>query len=59
VKIQSLPLPDPVVDQERLAAIEEQYLATCFRPVTMSQPHDEVVFTAPTPGRPRWDTDDA
>jgi hypothetical protein len=58
VKIQSLPLPDPVVDPARLAAIEEQYLATCFRPVAMSQTHDEVVFAAPAPCRPRWDTDD-
>jgi hypothetical protein len=55
VKIQSLPLPDPVVDPERLAAIEAHYLRRCFRPVAMTPPRDEVVFAPRRLGRPRWE----
>jgi hypothetical protein len=42
-------------DQTQLAKIEQHYLATCFRPVAMSQPHDGVVFAAPLPRRLRAD----
>ena len=55
VKIQSLPLPDPVVDPERLAAIEERYLATCFRRVPLNQTAAAVVFERTAPSRPRWE----
>jgi hypothetical protein len=32
IQVQSPFFPDPVVDAERVAAVEERYLATCFRP---------------------------
>ena len=55
VKIQSLPLPDPVVDPKRLARIEQHYLSACFRPVSLSHPADAVIFDRRTPSRPRWE----
>lgn len=62
VKIQSLPLPDPVVDPSRLAAIEGHYLDTCFRTVPLHTAPERVVFEQPgasvsSPPRPRWDVD--
>ena len=56
VKIQSLPLPDPVVDPEHLAQIEQYYLDTCFRPVALQPPREAVVFA---PRRRRWQRWDA
>src|SRR3954454_7865557 len=44
VKIQSLPLPDPVVDPTRLARIEQHYLDTCFRTVPLQGTPDGVIF---------------
>jgi hypothetical protein len=32
VKVKSLPVPDPRVDPDALAAVEERYLRRCFRP---------------------------
>jgi hypothetical protein len=32
VKVQSLPMPDPNVDAERVATVEERYLRACFAP---------------------------
>ncbi len=55
VKIESLPLPDPVVDPGRLAAIEARYLEQGFRSKELALPAAEVVFAPPMPSRPRWD----
>ena len=55
VKIESLPLPDPVVDPARLAAIEARYLEEGFRPARMALPAAEVIFAPRPPSRPRWD----
>lgn len=55
VKIESLPLPDPVVDPQRLARIEEHYLRTGFRQAPLSAPADAVIFDRRTPSRPRWE----
>lgn len=30
--------PDPVVDPDRLAGVEEHYLSTCFRPAPAEDP---------------------
>jgi hypothetical protein len=60
VKIQSLPLPDPVVDPARLARIEEHYLASCFRAVSLTSPAPAVIFDGtvlPPARRRRWDTE--
>ncbi len=37
VKIASPWLPEPSVDRDRLAAVEEHYLRTCFRPVLLAR----------------------
>lgn len=58
VKIQSLPLPDPVVDSARVATIENHYLDQCFRPGPLIRSQAGVVFTAPPPRRRRWDEAD-
>jgi hypothetical protein len=55
VKIQSLPLPDPVVDPARLAAIEARYLEAGFRPAPLARPKDAVIFDRARPSRPRWE----
>ena len=55
VKIESLPLPDPTVDPERLAAIEARYLEQGFRPATRALPAGEVIFTPQAAARSRWD----
>jgi hypothetical protein len=59
VKIQSLPLPDPVVDPQRLAVIEQHYLQTCFRSVPLQAIPQSVVFdryeVSVPPSRPRWE----
>ena len=55
VKIESLPLPDPTVDPERLAAIEARYLEQGFRPASLSLPTAEVIFAPHATSRPRWD----
>lgn len=55
VKMQSLPLPDPVVDPARLAAIEAHYLQTCFRHVPLRRVPEAVVFARRQPTRPRWE----
>jgi hypothetical protein len=38
VKVQSLPMPDPVVDPARLATVERHYLERCFRRVSPPAP---------------------
>jgi len=59
-KIQSPALPDPKVDPDRLAAIEDRYIETLFRPApTPTAPVPTVVFSGPAPSRPtqsikRW-----
>lgn len=66
VKIQSLPLPDPVVDPGRLATIEAHYLRTGFRQVSISPTPGSVVFKrkhADLPAgqirtRLRWDVEE-
>ena len=55
VKIESLPLPDPIVDPVRLAAIEARYLESGFRPASLTLPTNEVIFAPSSPSRPRWD----
>ena len=62
VKIQSLPLPDPVVDPARLAQGEQHYLQTCFRTVSLGAAQDAVIFDRHdqhlvTWSRPRWDVE--
>lgn len=36
IKVQSLPMPDPVVDPQRLAAVEQHYLTHCFHDVSLA-----------------------
>jgi hypothetical protein len=55
VKIESLPLPDPVVDAAGLAAIEDHYLRACFRLAPLRRPADAVIFERRLPSRPRWE----
>lgn len=66
VKIQSLPLPDPVVDPRRLATIEDHYLSLGFHQAPVSPASATVVFDHRAgrlaPGharsRPRWDVEE-
>src|SRR4051812_44474479 len=66
VKIQSLPLPDPIVDPGHLASIEDQYLRIGFRQVPLSSAGGAVVFDRSAASlsagqfrpRPRWDVEE-
>jgi hypothetical protein len=58
VRVQSPHLPEPRLDPDQLAAIEERYLRTYFRPAPRPTEPPTVIFAAPPlPSRPalrRW-----
>ncbi len=52
MKVTSPHVPEPMVDPDRLAAVEERFLRDCVRPVrTITVPQD--IFQRATPRRGR------